>query len=127
MIARDIMTRKVCTVAPDASILEAAQLLDRMHISGLPVLDAEGKIIGMITEADIISKVNREGLRVDDIMSREIIVVDEETAVGEIAMTLSERKIKRVPVVNNDKLVGIVSRGDIVHAVAQGHLIIRSW
>ncbi len=127
MIARDIMTRKVCTVAPDASVLEAAQLLDRMHISGLPVLNVEGKIIGMITEADIISKVNREGLHVADIMSREITVVDEETAVGEIAMILSERKIKRVPVVNNDKLVGIVSRGDIVHAVAQGHLIIRSW
>src|SRR5579863_4061360 len=122
MIARDIMTRKVCTIVPEASVQEAAQLLDRMRISGLPVLDGEGKLIGIITEADIISKVNREGLRVADIMSREPTVVDEETLVSEIALILTERKIKRVPVVQDGKLVGIVSRADIVHAVAEGHL-----
>jgi CBS domain-containing protein len=127
MIARDIMTSKVCTVRPEASALEAAQLLDKWRISGLPVVNAENKIIGIITEADIISKVDREGLRVSDIMSHEIIAVTEETAVGEIAMLLTERKIKRVPVVNDGKVVGIVSRADIVHAVAEGHLIIRPW
>ncbi len=127
MIASDIMTRKVCTIHPDASAQEAAQLLDRMRISGLPVVNAESKIIGIITEADIISKVNKEGLLVRDIMSNDVITIDEETPVNEIAMLLTERKIKRVPVIGNDKLVGIVSRGDIVHAVAQGHLIIRPW
>ncbi|MEO8954601.1 MAG: CBS domain-containing protein [Ktedonobacteraceae bacterium] len=127
MIASDIMTRKVCTIHPDASAQEAAQLLDRMRISGLPVVDTESKIIGIITEADIISKVDKEGLLVCDIMSHDVITVDEETPVNEIAMLLTERKIKRVPVIGNDKLVGIVSRGDIVHAVAQGHLIIRPW
>ena len=127
MIARDIMTRKVCTIQPEASAQEAAQLLDQMRISGLPVVDEDGKIIGIITEADIISKVDREGLRVADIMSHEVIFVDEETSVGEIATLLTDRKIKRVPVVNDGKLVGIVSRADIVHAVAQGHLIIRPW
>ena len=127
MIARDIMTRKVCTIRPEASALEAAQLLDRMRISGLPVINADSHIIGIITEADIISKVSKEGLLVADIMSHEVIAIDEETPVGDIAMLLTERKIKRVPVVDNGKLVGIVSRGDIVHAVAQGHLIIRPW
>ena len=127
MIARDIMTSKVCTVRPEASALEAAQLLDKWRISGLPVVNEENKIIGIITEADIISKVDREGLRVSDIMSHEIIAVSEETAVGEIAMLLTERKIKRVPVVSDGKVVGIVSRADIVHAVAEGHLIIRPW
>ena len=127
MIARDIMTRKVCTIQPEASAQEAAQLLDQMRISGLPVVDGDGKIIGIITEADIISKVDREGLHVADIMSHEVIFVSEETSVSEIAMMLTERKIKRVPVVNDGKLVGIVSRADIVHAVAQGHLIIRPW
>ena len=127
MIASDIMTRKVCTIHPDASAQEAAQLLDRMRISGLPVVNAEGKIIGIITEADIISKVDKEGLLVRDIMSHDVITIDEETPVNEIAMLLTERKIKRVPVIDNGKLVGIVSRGDIVHAVAQGHLIIRQW
>ncbi len=127
MIARDIMTRKVATIHPDASVQEAAQLLDQKRISGAPVVDADGKIIGIITEADIISKVNREGLRVADIMSHNVIAVSEETPVNEIASLLTERKIKRVPVVHNGKLVGIVSRADIVHAVAQGHLIIRPW
>ncbi len=127
MIARDIMTRKVCVIQQEASAQEAAQLLDQMRISGLPVVDPNSRIIGIITEADIISKVDREGLRVADIMSHEVTVVDEETSVSEIAMLLTERKIKRVPVVRDGQLVGIVSRADIVHAVAQGHLIIRPW
>lgn len=127
MIARDIMTRKVATIHPGASVQEAAQLLDQRRISGAPVVDADAKIIGIITEADIIGKVDREGLRVADIMSHNVIAVSEETPVSEIAALLTERKIKRVPVVENEKLVGIVSRADIVHAVAQGHLIIRQW
>ncbi len=127
MIARDIMTRKVATIRPQASAQEAAQLLDEKRISGAPVVDADGKIIGIITEADIISKVNRDGLCVADIMSHDVIAISEETPVSEIAALLTERKIKRVPVVCDGKLVGIVSRADIVHAVAQGHLIIRQW
>lgn len=127
MIARDIMTHKVCTIRPEASVQEIAQLLSQKRISGAPVVDADGNIIGIVTEADIISKVDREGMRVADILSSNIISVDEETPVSEIAMLLTERKIKRVPVMRGDKLVGIVSRADIIHAVAQGHLIIREW
>ena len=127
MIAQDIMTRKVYTIRSDASAQEAAQLLDQHRISGLPVVDEGSDIIGVVTEADIISKVDKEGLRVSDIMSTEVISVNEETAASEIALLLTERKIKRVPVVQDGKLVGIVSRADIVHAVAQGHLIIRPW
>ncbi len=127
MIARDIMTRTVFTVGPQVKAQEAAQILSQKRISGLPVVDENSKIIGIVTEADIISKVNREGLRVADIMSHEVITVDEETLVSDIAMLLTERKIKRVPVVQDNKLVGIISRADIVNAVAQGHLIIRPW
>lgn len=127
MIARDIMTRRVITIRPDTSAQEAAQLLDHHRISGLPVVDDQSRIIGIITEADIISKVDRDGLSVGDIMSCEVIAVEEETPVNEIAALLMERRIKRVPVVSEGKLVGIVSRGDVVHAVAQGHLIIRPW
>jgi CBS domain-containing protein len=127
MIASDIMTRKVATIRPEASAQEAAQLLDEKRISGAPVVDADSKIIGIITEADIISKVNRDGLRVADIMSHNVITIREETPVSEIAALLTERKIKRVPVVCEGKLVGIVSRADIVHAVAQGYLILRQW
>lgn len=127
MIASDIMTRKVYTIHPEASAQEAAQLLSQHRISGVPVVNADNKIIGMVTEADIISKLHREGLLVSDIMTNEVISIGEDTPVGEIAMLLTERKIKRVPVISDDKLIGIVSRGDIVHAVAEGHLIIRQW
>jgi len=133
MIASDIMTRKVVTISPTASAQEAAQLLDQFRISGLPVVDASNNLIGIVTEADIISKVNRHGLLdrngllVADIMSRAVTTVSEETPVGDIATLLTERKIKRVPVMRQGRLVGIVSRGDIVHAVALGHLIIRQW
>ncbi len=127
MIASDIMTRNVHTIHPGASAQEAARLLSQEHISGVPVVDANGKVIGIVTEADIISKVNREGLCVADIMSHKVIVVGEETTVSEIAMLFAEHKIKRVPVLHDGKLVGIVSRADIVHAVAQGHLVIRPW
>ena len=127
MIARDIMTSSVCTIRPEASAQEAAQLLSQKRISGLPVVNPDGKIIGIVTEADIISKVNREGLFVADIMSHEVIAVEEETSVSEIASLLAKCRIKRVPVVEKGKLVGIVSRADIVNAVAQGHVIIREW
>jgi CBS domain-containing protein len=127
MIASDIMTRHVYTILPDASVRDAANLLSQKRISGVPVVNSEGKMIGMLTEADIISKVDREGLKVHKIMSRNITAVTEETPVDEIALLMSERKIKRVPVMHDDKLVGIVSRADIVRAVAQGHLIIRPW
>ena len=118
MIASDIMTRKVCTIHPEASVQEVAQLLSRERISGAPVINADGMIIGIVTEADIISKVDREGLRVANIMSHEIIAVQEEAPVNEIAKLLAERRIKRVPVLCNGKPVGIVSRADIVDAVA---------
>ncbi|MBV9231231.1 MAG: CBS domain-containing protein [Chloroflexi bacterium] len=127
MIASDIMTPQVYTILPDASVRDAANLLSQKRISGAPVVNAEGKMIGILTEADIISKVNREGLKVHEIMSRNITSVTEDTPVDEIALLMSERKIKRVPVMRDDKLVGIVSRADIVRAVAQGNLIIRPW
>ncbi len=124
MIARDIMTRHVYTTTPETTIREATHVLAERHISGMPVVDPAGTIIGMLTEADIISK---QGERVEDIMSREIISVSVETPVGEIAQLLSQKKIKRVPVLTDGRLVGLVSRADIVAAVADGHLIIRQW
>jgi len=127
MIASDIMTRNVHTVRPGASAQEAARLHSQEHIGGAPVVDANGKVIGIVTDADIISKVNREGLCVADIMSHEVITVDEEATVSEITMLFVIRNIKRVPILHYGKLAGIVSRADIVHAVAQGHLVIRSW
>jgi CBS domain-containing protein len=127
MIARDIMTPKVYTVFPEATVQEVAQLLSRERISGVPVIDRSGKVIGVVTETDIIRNVTREGLRVADIMSPEIITVDEETRMSDVAMLFSKHKISRAPVMRNNELVGIVCRSDIVRAVAQGYLVIRQW
>lgn len=128
MIASDIMTRRVHTTIPQASVQEVAQLLYRERISGVPVIDeSSGLIIGIITEADIIRNIGRDDLKVADVMSRQLCMVEEDTPVSEIAALLSERRIKRVPVVKAGRVVGIVSRADIVQAVALGHLVIRQW
>jgi CBS domain-containing protein len=124
MDAHDIMTRNVFTTTPQTTVRDAARLLDEQHISGLPVVDEAGKIIGVVTEADIISK---PGEVVAEIMSRDVVAVNEDTPVEEIASLLSKRKIKRVPVVNEGRIVGIISRADIVHAVAEGIVVIRQW
>ena len=127
MFASEIMTCKVSTIHPEASVQEVAHLLSRERISGAPVVTADGTIIGVVTQADIIGKVDREGLCVADIMSREIIAVKEDTPVHQIATLLAQRKIKRVPVVRDGRLVGIVSRADIVDAVARGYILVREW
>lgn len=128
MIASDIMTRRVHTTSPQASVQEVAQLLVRERISGVPVIDdGNGQLIGIVTEADIIKHIDYEGLKVAAIMTCQLITVGEDTPVSEIATLLTERRIKRVPVVKAGRVVGIVSRADIVHAVALGHLVIRQW
>jgi CBS domain-containing protein len=127
MLASEIMTCKIFTIHPEATVQEAARLLSRERISGAPVVNADGMIIGIVTEADIIGKVDREGLYVADIMSQQIIAVTEETPVSEIAILLAARKIKRVPVLRNGKLVGIVSRADVVDALARGYIVVRDW
>ena len=127
MIASDIMTRRVHITTPQASVQEVAQLLYRERISGVPVIDESGQIIGMITEADIIRNIERDDLKVAEVMSRQLFMVDEDTPVSEIATLLTERHIKRVPVVQAGRVIGIVSRADIVQAVALGHLVLRQW
>lgn len=127
MNASEIMTRKVLTTNSEASVQEVARLLSRERISGAPVVTAEGVLIGIVTEADLIDKVDRDGLHVADIMSREIIAVQEDTPVTEIAKLLAQHKIKRVPVLRDGQLVGIVSRADIVGAISDGYIVVRDW
>lgn len=115
MIAREIMTTNVISVRADNSIEDAARLLARNRISGLPVVNAEGVLVGLVTEYDIISK---EGHRVDDIMSRNVISIAPDTQIEAIAHLLTSQHIRRVPVVDHGKVVGIVSRSDLVKQVA---------
>lgn len=115
MLARDIMTSHVISVSPTASIREAADLLAAYHISGVPVVDEQGHMVGLVTEADLISK---QGNAVSDIMSTRVVSVRETTPVDEIAQILTSNRYKRVPVMREEKLVGIVSRADIVRMMA---------
>jgi CBS domain-containing protein len=117
MVARDIMTRDVITASPELAVKELAMLLIKNQISGVPVADEHGKIIGLVSEADLIAK---KGKQVQAIMSQQVFSVAEEASVEEIARLMTTHRIKRVPVMNDGKLVGIVSRADIVNTIAMG-------
>ncbi|HZD42044.1 MAG TPA: CBS domain-containing protein [Terriglobales bacterium] len=117
MIAKDIMTKDVITVAPTTSVRSLAMILIKNQISGAPVAGRNGKIIGVVSEADIVAK---KGKDVKAIMSKKVISVNEETSVEEIAQLMTTHKIKRIPVMRGDQVVGIVSRADIVSAIALG-------
>lgn len=120
MRARDIMTKEVITISAYAPIYELTRLLAERDISGVPVCDEGGKVIGMVSEADLIAMKN--GTRVIDIMNPEVITVGPETPVEEVAALLHMKNIKRVPVFEKDQMVGIISRADIVAAMAKKYM-----
>jgi CBS domain-containing protein len=124
MFAKDIMTRDVITVSPTATVRNLAMTLIKNQISGAPVAARNGKIIGVVSEADIVAK---KGKDVKTIMSKNIISVTEETAVEDIARLMTTHRIKRLPVMRGQNVVGIVSRADIVSAIALGkHVAIHT-
>ncbi len=117
MNAKDIMTRKVVTVGPQSTIKELAKVLNKNRISGVPVADKKGKVLGIVSEADIVAK---RGRQVKAIMSGKIISVSETISVEMVANLLTTHRINRVPVMRGEELVGIISRADIVRAIAMG-------
>jgi CBS domain-containing protein len=116
-VARDLMTTDVLTVPPDLPVQELAQRLVYHRVSGMPVVDAEGRLIGIVSEGDVIAK---QGRSVAEIMTREVVTVEGDTPAAEIAALMAARNIKRVPVMEGSRLIGIVSRADIVAWVARG-------
>jgi CBS domain-containing protein len=115
MQARDIMTRDVITITPEVSLRDAARVLADYCISGMPVVDDERQMVGIVTEADIIGK---EGETVRDIMTQGVVSVQEQTPVDEIALVLTSYRYKRVPVLRGEQIVGVVSRADVVRMIA---------
>jgi CBS domain-containing protein len=115
MKVKEIMTTSVLSVPQDSTIEDAARLMARQRISGLPVVNADGALVGLVTEYDLISKT---GQTVADIMSGSVISVSPDTDVEEVSHLLTNRRIRRVPVLQGDKLVGIVSRSDLVKQIA---------
>jgi CBS domain-containing protein len=118
------MTQRVIAVRPQTLVKELAKTLSQNHISGTPVVDKNGKVVGVVSERDLLAK---KGTQVKSIMSKKVIGVMEDTTVEEIASLMTTRNVKRVPVMRGEKLAGIVSRGDLVRAIATGeHIALRT-
>lgn len=114
--ALDVMTPDALTLRPDTSVHEAAQVLSEHRISGAPVVDDQGSIVGIVSEYDLIA---RTGSTVREVMTRDVVTVPETATVDRVRALLVTRQLKRVPVVNGQgKLVGLISRADLVRELA---------
>lgn len=145
MKVRDIMTKEVVSIRPDDNVKDVLGLLFKMRISGLPVIDGEGKLVGMFTEKSILSyilpsyieKVGRfvyeenpksikkkfielSQVKVGQLMRREVVTTTEDATLCEMARLMLTQKVRRLPVLDKTaKLVGIVAREDILKALAK--------
>jgi len=148
LTAKDIMTKDVVTVTPDTSIEELSTLLVSNEISGAPVVEASGAIVGMVTENDLISRNKRlhiptvvsfldaviylesskkfaedvkrlTATKVGDICARKVVTITADTTLTDIATIMSEKNVHLLPVVASGKVIGIVGKRDVVKAVAQ--------
>jgi CBS domain-containing protein len=124
--ARDFMTRALTTLGAHQTLAEAMDVLMKKKLSGAPVLDAAGKLVGVISELDCMKVVvetsfhqdGKPGMRsIDELMSRDIISVDPDTDAHAIAHLFMTHRIRRVLVVENGALVGLVSRRDVLRAI----------
>jgi len=144
LTAADIMTTPVVSVTPEAPVRDIANLLYTRRISGVPVVDADGRVLGIVSEGDLITHeavvgpqrrswwltliaddnalardyAKTRGQTARDVMTSEVISVTEDTSVAQIARLLERQRIKRVPVLRDGKLVGIVTRANLLQAMA---------
>lgn len=148
MRAQDVMTTHVITVTPDTTVLDAAKLFVEHRISGAPVVAADGTVVGVLSEGDLLRRVEigtdgahrtswldfftdnsavayvkSHAQRVADVMTPEVIGVEVDTPLAEIATLLESRGIKRVPVLKDRKLAGIVSRSNLLQALASSQSV----
>jgi CBS domain-containing protein len=113
---KEVMTRNVITFREDTSLDEVAATLLEKRITGAPVVSGEGHVVGIISETDVFSK---KGKVARDIMSRRVISVTEETGIDEAARLLIGERIRRVPVIRGGKMVGLLSRSDVLEFFAK--------
>ena len=144
MLVKDVMTKKVVTVSPETRIEEIARLFLKHHISGVPVVDEGGGLTGLVSEGDLMRRVadadaprrswwlelftgdgsriadyvKAHGRQARDVMTREVITVQEGMTIGKAAAILEQHRIKRTPVLRDGKLVGIVSRSNLLQGLA---------
>ena len=118
--ARDIMTKDVITISPEKTLDEAIKTLVDNKISGMPVCDGHKRVLGMISEKDILNFVfsgNVKTTTVGEAMSRETISFSSDADIDKISLVMGEKKIRRVPIIDHGSLVGIVSRRSIIRIV----------
>jgi len=115
--AKDLMTVDVITTKPDILVTSAIKVLINNHISGMPVVDDAGNLLGIITEHDIVNIMisgQAADTKMSDVMSRNVDTYDPDTPFEEIVSHFATHRNRRVPVVENGKVVGIISRRDII-------------
>jgi CBS-domain-containing membrane protein len=115
--AADIMTTNVITVKKDVVLTEVIALLLRWHISAMPVVDDEGKMVGIISEIDLVNLTfdgNAADTTVEEVMVTDIISFSPSTQLADLVQTFSQKHLRRVPIIDKGKVVGIVSRRDIL-------------
>jgi CBS domain-containing protein len=143
MQVRDVMTRNVVCVAANETVVNAARIMLQNRISGLPVVDADGDLVGIVTEGDFLRRgelgterrrpkwlefllgpgrmaqeyVHASGRKVEDVMTSEPATVAEDDALSIVVQLMECRRIKRLPVLRDGKIVGIVSRANLMHAL----------
>jgi CBS domain-containing protein len=144
MKARDIMTTKVVTVSPETPVRDVAALMIEKHISGVPVVNDNGVLVGVISEGDLLRRpeigtekhrrrwlsfftradeqarefTKSHALHAGDVMTKQVVHVDEDTTLGKVVEMMEKHNVKRLPVLTHGKLVGIVSRRDMLRALA---------
>src|SRR5262245_20582177 len=111
---REIMTERVVTTTPDRPIDEVARQLRHRAFSGMPVVDGDGDLVGMVSSYDVISK---RGRTVGDIMSRGVVDAPEDADAGQVAALMGLHGVRRVPIVRDGRLVGIVTRADLLRLI----------
>ena len=134
MKAFEIMSRPVVTISPDASLKRAARLLAEHNISALPVLDRSGELVGIVSEADLLQLETRPDPRsqmiplppaphppqtVAEVMTSDVLVMQSDADVAHVAAQMLEGHVKRIPILQGRRLVGIVSRRDVIKVVAR--------
>ncbi len=123
LTAADIMNKELITVRPESTIKEAIELLIREEISGLPVIDESGQMIGVITEFALLAMVYDRSVQnhtVSQHMTHEVISVDAEDPISRIADLCIVHRVRRLPVMKDDHLVGLIARRDVLKALYEG-------
>ncbi|HWX70980.1 MAG TPA: CBS domain-containing protein [Xanthobacteraceae bacterium] len=142
MRVEDFMTRRVVTITPDTTLLAAAKLMLEHRVGGLPVLDASARMIGVFSEGDLLREEGKgedgspwlqmmvgpdgkpaepprlDARKVGDVMTRQLITIAPGASIAQACRLVHEHRLRRLPVVENDKLVGMIARADLVRAVA---------